>query len=396
MNKKLTFLMLGAFMLTGVNEASATTTIATDIADKCSGYGYDLLPDYQSESCGSCHDDSNAKPAYDSGNYEYFCPAPMTPVCTDADGDGFFVEGDSCNTLADFDDNNSAAYPGATENCTDGIDNDGNGLTDGDDPNAVDCPAACTDQDKDGYFVEGDACGTLADFDDNNSSAYPGATENCTDGIDNDGNGLTDSADPDAVDCPVACTDNDMDGFSIEGGECGAVDCNDENASINPGAAEVCTDAIDNNCNGLVDTADMNAIDCPLDCTDADGDGYSVEGGNCGAMDCDDGNADVNPGALEICTDNIDNNCDGLADTMDAVCQNDDGNDDVCERPWWRCKGKKHDRWNKWRDYFCNKDSQDGDTDKDDSDEKNSDEGDSDEDESDDDREEHRWFKYRR
>jgi hypothetical protein len=215
MNKKLTFLMLGAYMHTGVNEVNAFSDYTTDITDTCSNNGYDLLPAYQSDSCGACHEDSQAKSAYENSDYDYFCSAPDTPVCTDEDVDGFFLEGESCNTLADFDDNNSEAYPGATENCTDGIDNDGNGLTDEKDPNALDCPVACTDQDKDGYYIEGEVCGTLADFDDSNGAAYPGATEDCTDGIDNDGNGLTDAADPNAIDCSVACTDIDMDGYAV-------------------------------------------------------------------------------------------------------------------------------------------------------------------------------------
>src|SRR5262249_5623766 len=41
--------------------------------------------------------------------------------------------------------------------------------------------------------------------------------------------------------------DNDGDGFS----EC-AGDCNDANAAIHPGAAEVC-DGVDNDCDGIVD-----------------------------------------------------------------------------------------------------------------------------------------------
>ena len=45
---------------------------------------------------------------------------------------------------------------------------------------------------------------------------------------------------------------------------------------------------------------------------DADGDGYSAE------QDCNDLNAEVNPGATEVC-DGIDNDCDGVADTSD-VC----------------------------------------------------------------------------
>src|SRR4051812_1683219 len=46
---------------------------------------------------------------------------------------------------------------------------------------------------------------------------------------------------------------------------------------------------------------------------DADGDGYTTED------DCDDGNAEVNPGATERCDiADVDEDCDGLADTEDA------------------------------------------------------------------------------
>lgn len=44
-------------------------------------------------------------------------------------------------------------------------------------------------------------------------------------------------------------------------------------------------------------------------CTDSDGDGYSVEGGGCGEIDCDDSDAGVNPGAAELCN-GIDDDCD--------------------------------------------------------------------------------------
>ncbi len=48
------------------------------------------------------------------------------------------------------------------------------------------------------------------------------------------------------------CTDSDGDGYAVEGGACGAVDCNDNDSQINPNATEVCDD-IDNNCNSVVD-----------------------------------------------------------------------------------------------------------------------------------------------
>lgn len=49
----------------------------------------------------------------------------------------------------------------------------------------------------------------------------------------------------------------------------------------------------------------------PLLAVDNDGDGYHGD-----VDDCDDSNANVNPGATEIC-DGVDNDCDGLVDSND-------------------------------------------------------------------------------
>jgi cysteine-rich repeat protein len=52
---------------------------------------------------------------------------------------------------------------------------------------------------------------------------------------------------------PLQCTDADADGFNASGDAlCGIVDCNDNDTSINPAAGET-ADGIDNNCNGLID-----------------------------------------------------------------------------------------------------------------------------------------------
>jgi hypothetical protein len=55
-------------------------------------------------------------------------------------------------------------------------------------------------------------------------------------------------------------------------------------------------------------------------CTDADGDGYSPEGGACGPIDCDDTNPAVHPGAPEVCNGR-DDNCDGVIDEEPAASQ---------------------------------------------------------------------------
>ena len=65
-------------------------------------------------------------------------------------------------------------------------------------------------------------------------------------------------------------------------------------------------------------------------CIDADGDGYGLSRdpefveifGVMGVCqdDCDDGDAEVHPGADEICGDGIDNDCDGFIDAIDPDC----------------------------------------------------------------------------
>lgn len=56
--------------------------------------------------------------------------------------------------------------------------------------------------------------------------------------------------------------DWDNDGYFSTENDCGMpVDCDDENASINPGAEEICNDEIDNNCNGLTDEGCITCLD---------------------------------------------------------------------------------------------------------------------------------------
>ncbi len=80
-------------------------------------------------------------------------------------------------------------------------------------------------------------------------------------------------------------------------------DCDDTNANVNPKAIEMCEDGLDNDCKNGDELCPENRDD--------DKDGYTENEG-----DCNDSNADINPKAEEVCDDGIDNDCkDG-----DKVC----------------------------------------------------------------------------
>ena len=96
--------------------------------------------------------------------------------------------------------------------------------------------------------------------------------------------------------------DNDGKKTATSGG-----DCNDHDANIHPGATEVDGNLKDDDCDGKADEAPDHTAS--TNTTDADGDGYSPATG-----DCDDTNPAVHPGAAEICGDGLDNDCDGVAD----------------------------------------------------------------------------------
>ncbi|HEY8375086.1 MAG TPA: choice-of-anchor L domain-containing protein [Nannocystis sp.] len=78
-----------------------------------------------------------------------------------------------------------------------------------------------------------------------------------------------------------------------------------------PGPMDICGNGLDDDCNNLVD-----------DDPDADGDGWTVCGGDC----CDEVGPDcldpgfVNPGAFEVMGNQVDDNCDGMKDNVLPPC----------------------------------------------------------------------------
>ena len=308
-----------------------------DADDDCPLVGNPDQADLDGDGLGNaCDDDRDGDGIANAADD---CPDAKNSIQKDSDGDGL---GDACDPDRDGD-----LVPNADDNCPDVVnldqaDLDGDGLGD----------ACDADLDGDGYVPP-------ADCDDLDPAISPAAEEIC-DGVDNNCDDWADS-DPGLPDCTTFYFDSDKDGFGGAATQClcqpssqfsTAVggDCNDQNATIWPGATELC-DSIDNNCNGtnnegFTDTdadGQANCVDsdddgdgrldltdnCPLvpnaDQKDSDGDGkgdacsIDIDGdGDPNTTDCGPDDPSVHHGATEACNAR-DDDCDGLTDEVGAA-----------------------------------------------------------------------------
>ncbi len=149
----------------------------------------------------------------------------------------------------------------------------------------ADLGESTADDDGDGWTVaDGDCNDTVAEIN-------PDMPE-ISNGFDDDCNGeADDDLDPFGV-------DYDADGWSITDG-----DCDDLDETVNPDMVET-EDGRDEDCDGVADNGTDNADNTD----DADEDGWTIADG-----DCDDADAEVNPGATED-DGGYDEDCDGVAD----------------------------------------------------------------------------------
>lgn len=201
----------------------------------------------------------------------------------DSDGDGVHVPGD-CN------DNDRSIHPGATDVPGNGVDED----CDGHD-------ASDFDADNDGFDRQAGGAKPPYDCDDTNPNVHPGAREIPDNDVDEDCDGRK-----------AVNLDRDADGYSRnEPGASAPFDCDDTNPRIHPGAEDVPDNGIDEDCDG------RQAVNL-----DRDDDGYRRnEPGGKPPFDCDDANLRINPGAVDVPDNGVDENCDG----RDAIRLDRDG-----------------------------------------------------------------------
>jgi len=232
-------------------------------------------------------------------------------VCGDPPGES------SCNCVCDC-----GPAPGSEVACSDGLDNDCDGLVDCGDPNCSGIPPCATVFCPDGICHPSELCTCFIDCGPPRLEGT--AFGNCADGLDNDCDSCTDAADSGCGGTETNCTDgvdNNCDGLT---------DCSDSSCASNPAceaccqSGGTCVEATASACivqggtNQGAGTDCLGSVACctPTGCADMDdvccaSAGVSLGGGStCGTL----------PSTESACADGVDNDCDGSIDCTDGDC----------------------------------------------------------------------------
>jgi hypothetical protein len=369
-----------------------STTVTSSDTD-CSDSGEGTV----SDATGECDDDdASIHPGATEGvgdEVDQDCDGAET-CYADADDDGYIDgsttvtsgdtdctdagEGLATDPTGECDDSDATIRPGATEGVGDEVDQDCDGAetcyADADDDGYIDGSTTVTSSDTDCTDAgEGLATDPTGECDDSDATIHPGAAEGVGDEVDSDCDGTEvcfADADEDGY-TDTAETVDSTDTDCQDAGEGRATDpdgdCDDEDASIHPGATEGVGDEVDQDCDGAElcfmdadddgytdsselllsgdtdcqDSGEGLAADPDGDCDDsdaafhpgateddcADPNDYNCDGsvayadedadGYAACEECDDSDAAVHPSATEICDGGVDNDCDGLTDDQD-------------------------------------------------------------------------------
>lgn len=190
--------------------------------------------------------------------------------------------------------------------------------------------------------------------------SLPEAETACFDGIDDDGDGLTDCEDPDCDSAFGGACDTGMPGACAVGSlmcQAGNEACSPDQLPVLEGPFDdpTCSDGVDGDCDGLTDGEDPSCqvdletfcfdgvdddLDGLIDCEDPDCAGAMLgscdtgDAGICaagtticaaGAAECvaDQGPEMEGPAGEASCSDGLDNDCDTLVDLTDPDCATD-------------------------------------------------------------------------